>query len=49
VAHFVEICGRRTSRRIEHIPPATMSALTSYHWPRNIRELENLIACRDPF
>jgi formate hydrogenlyase transcriptional activator len=43
VAHFVEICGRRTSRRIEHIPPTMMSALTSYHWPGNIRELENLI------
>jgi transcriptional regulator of acetoin/glycerol metabolism len=31
------------SRQIEHIPPTTMSALTSYHWPGNIRELQNLI------
>ncbi|HEX4786369.1 MAG TPA: helix-turn-helix domain-containing protein [Candidatus Sulfotelmatobacter sp.] len=31
------------SREIEHIPPTTMSALTSYHWPGNIRELQNLI------
>ena len=43
VTHFVEIYGRRMSRQIEHIPPATMSALTSYEWPGNIRELQNLI------
>jgi transcriptional regulator with GAF, ATPase, and Fis domain len=43
VAHFVEIYGRRMSRQIEHIPPTTLSALTSYHWPGNIRELQNLI------
>ena len=43
VAHFVEIYGRRMGRQIDHIPPATMSALTSYHWPGNIRELQNLI------
>jgi formate hydrogenlyase transcriptional activator len=43
VDHFVEIYGRRMSRQIEHIPQATMSALTSYSWPGNIRELQNLI------
>ncbi len=43
VAHFVEIYGRRMNRRIEHIPPTTMSALMSYLWPGNIRELQNLI------
>jgi transcriptional regulator with GAF, ATPase, and Fis domain len=43
VAHFVEIYGRRMNRRIEHIPPKTMSALTAYQWPGNIRELQNLI------
>jgi formate hydrogenlyase transcriptional activator len=43
VAHFVEIYGRRMSRQIEHVPPTTMSALTSYEWPGNIRELQNLI------
>jgi formate hydrogenlyase transcriptional activator len=43
VAHFVEIYSRRMSRQIGHIPPATMSALTSYEWPGNIRELQNLI------
>ena len=43
VAHFVEILGRRMGREIEHIPPETMSALSSYKWPGNIRELQNLI------
>jgi formate hydrogenlyase transcriptional activator len=43
VAHFVEIYGRRMSRQIDHVPPTTMSALTSYQWPGNIRELQNLI------
>jgi formate hydrogenlyase transcriptional activator len=43
VMHFVEIYGRRMSKRIEHIPANTMSALCSYPWPGNIRELQNLI------
>jgi formate hydrogenlyase transcriptional activator len=43
VAHFVEIYGRRMSRQIDHIPPTTLSALMSYPWPGNIRELQNLI------
>jgi len=43
VTHFVEILGRRMGREIEHIPPETMSALSSYPWPGNIRELQNLI------
>jgi formate hydrogenlyase transcriptional activator len=43
VEHFAEIFGRRMSRPIEHIPPETMSALCSYKWPGNIRELQNLI------
>jgi len=43
VTHFVETCGRRMGREIEHIPSETMSALSSYQWPGNIRELQNLI------
>src|ERR1700735_4031964 len=43
VTHFVEILGRRMGREIEHIPSETMSALGSYQWPGNIRELQNLI------
>jgi transcriptional regulator with GAF, ATPase, and Fis domain len=43
VTHFAEILGRRLGRQIKHIPPETMSALSSYHWPGNIRELQNLV------
>jgi transcriptional regulator with GAF, ATPase, and Fis domain len=43
VTHFAEMFGRRVGRQIEHIPSETMSALSSYHWPGNIRELQNLI------
>jgi len=43
VEHFVEIYARRMDRRIEYIPPETMSVLVSYQWPGNIRELQNFI------
>src|ERR1700694_1015546 len=43
VAHFVEIYSRRMGKQIEHIPPETMSALSSFPWPGNIRELQNFI------
>jgi formate hydrogenlyase transcriptional activator len=43
VAHFVEIYGRRMGKPIEHIPPEAISALSSYAWPGNIRELQNFI------
>jgi formate hydrogenlyase transcriptional activator len=43
VTHFVETFGRRMNKEIEHIPSETMSALRSYPWPGNIRELQNLI------
>jgi formate hydrogenlyase transcriptional activator len=43
VTHFVEILGCRMGRPIQDIPQETMSALSSYQWPGNIRELQNLI------
>ncbi len=43
VAHFVESLGRRVGRPIDFVPPETMAALSSYDWPGNIRELQNLI------
>src|SRR5258705_809201 len=43
VTHFVEILSRKMGKQIENIPPDTMSALTSYEWPGNIRELQNFI------
>lgn len=41
--HFVEVYSRRMGKQIEHIPSETMSALRSYDWPGNIRELQNFI------
>ena len=43
VSHFAERFGQRMGRQIDSIPPETMSALSSYQWPGNIRELQNLI------
>jgi formate hydrogenlyase transcriptional activator len=43
VMHFVDLFGRRMDRRIQDIPAETMFALSSYQWPGNIRELQNLI------
>ena len=43
VMHFVEMFSRRMGKQIENIPPTTMSALSLYDWPGNIRELQNLI------
>ena len=43
VMHFVGVFARRMGKQIEHIPDTTMSDLSSYAWPGNIRELQNLI------
>jgi formate hydrogenlyase transcriptional activator len=43
VEHFVEIYARRMGKQINRVPPETMSELTSYPWPGNIRELQNFI------
>ena len=43
VTHFVETCCSRMRKVIECIPPETLSAFTSYAWPGNIRELQNLV------
>jgi formate hydrogenlyase transcriptional activator len=43
VDHYVERSSRRLGKRVQSVPPATMSAFASYDWPGNIRELQNLI------
>jgi len=43
VEHFVEIYARRMNKEIDQISSETMSELTSYPWPGNIRELQNFI------
>jgi formate hydrogenlyase transcriptional activator len=43
VRYFVQQNARRMNKRITAIPAETMQALTRYHWPGNIRELQNFI------
>ena len=43
VRYFAQKYARLMSKRIETIPTGAMTALAKYHWPGNIRELENLI------
>jgi formate hydrogenlyase transcriptional activator len=43
VEHFVGIYARRMGKQIDEISSETMSELTSYAWPGNIRELQNFI------
>jgi formate hydrogenlyase transcriptional activator len=43
VRHFTQQFSRRMNRVIETIPSAAMDALARYHWPGNIRELQNVI------
>lgn len=43
VNYFVAKHARRMNKHIEEIPEPTMQALTHWHWPGNIRELENFL------
>jgi formate hydrogenlyase transcriptional activator len=43
VEHFVEIYTHRMGKQIDEISSGTMSELTLYAWPGNIRELQNFI------
>jgi formate hydrogenlyase transcriptional activator len=43
VNYFVQQYARTMNRRITSIPKEAMHALTRYHWPGNIRELQNFI------
>jgi formate hydrogenlyase transcriptional activator len=43
VRHFTQQFSKRMRKVIETIPSAAMDALNRYHWPGNIRELQNVI------
>jgi formate hydrogenlyase transcriptional activator len=43
VRYFAQKYARRMKRPIETIPVKAMTALSEYHWPGNVREMENFI------
>jgi formate hydrogenlyase transcriptional activator len=43
VRHFTQQFSRRMKKVMETIPSAAMDAMSRYHWPGNIRELQNVI------
>jgi formate hydrogenlyase transcriptional activator len=43
VRYFTQKYGRRMEKKIDSIPTVAMKKLSSWHWPGNIRELENFI------
>src|SRR3954452_7284014 len=43
VRHFVRIYAARHHKSVEHVPDAAMTALVAYHWPGNVRQLQNFI------
>jgi formate hydrogenlyase transcriptional activator len=43
VRYFTQKYERRMEKKIESIPAAALKTLSSWHWPGNIRELENFI------
>jgi formate hydrogenlyase transcriptional activator len=43
VRHFAQQFSKRMNKMIETIPTEAMDALSRYHWPGNIRELQNVM------
>jgi chemotaxis protein methyltransferase CheR len=43
VDFYVKKISKRMGKSIEIIPTSVMNALQNYHWPGNIRELENVL------
>jgi formate hydrogenlyase transcriptional activator len=41
--YFTQKYARRMNKEIESVPVEAIATLSKYHWPGNIRELENLI------
>jgi len=43
VRHFVAKCAPRLNKHIDFIPDEAIEAMLRWHWPGNIRELENFV------
>ena len=42
-SHFVRKFSRHNGKAIDQVPESVMEILKSYHWPGNIRELQNFV------
>ena len=43
VRYFTQKYGRRMEKQIDSIPASALKELSAWHWPGNIRELENFV------
>ncbi len=43
VDHFLNIYNEENDRYVVHIEPEAIAALQAYHWPGNVREMQNYI------
>jgi len=43
VAHFMQKFGKELGKDVRGVAPEAMAVLERYHWPGNIRELENVL------
>jgi len=41
--HFLDICANKVGKKFRAIDPKTLALLRGYHWPGNIRELQNMV------
>ncbi|MGB9698247.1 MAG: sigma-54-dependent transcriptional regulator [Thermodesulfobacteriota bacterium] len=41
--HFLEVFKKKNNKQIEGFAPEAMELMLNYHWPRNVRQLENAI------
>lgn len=44
IAHLIEKYSQRLSKKVT-VSPQAMAVLQSYHWPGNVREMENVLEC----
>jgi two-component system response regulator PilR (NtrC family) len=43
VAHFIKKLSKEVGRTVRGVTPEALAVLEQYHWPGNIRELENVV------
>jgi DNA-binding NtrC family response regulator len=43
VAHFIKKLAQEVGRPVRGVTPEALAVLEQYHWPGNIRELENVV------